>query len=378
MAGPLTALRRLALDARPVQSARGTGIGSYTSQLLKALDRAARLDLHLVWGPGEPRPLLRNPAEYWPLGRDDLLEQTALPAWLAQSGAQVYHLTQNGLGWPRRSPIPLVLTLHDLIPFRLPEVVRPSYLTRFLGEVPGAVAAARKVIAVSEAARADICGILGADPAKIAVIPSAPAAVFRPRDRNTARLLLARRYGLRGRFILYVGGYNQRKNVASLVWAFARLVRYLPARQRLVLLGAGGPYCDRLAALAAALGIEREVVFPGFVPRRHLPLFYAAADLFCYPSLYEGFGLPPLEAMACGAPVVASNASSLPEVLGDAALLVPPEDTAALGRAMLRLLGDPALAGEYRKRGLARAALYRWDDIARRVLGVYEEAVCGD
>ena len=131
MAGSLTALRRLGLDARPVQSARGTGIGSYTSQLLKALDRAAHLDFHLVWSPGEPQPLLRNGAEYWPLGKDDLLEQTALPAWLAQTGAQVYHLTQNGLGWPRRSPIPFVLTLHDLIPFRLPEVVRPSYLTRF-------------------------------------------------------------------------------------------------------------------------------------------------------------------------------------------------------------------------------------------------------
>ena len=148
-------------------------------------------------------------------------------------------------------------------------------------------------------------------------------------------MLLARRYGLRGPFILYVGGYNQRKNVASLVWAFARLVKSLPERQRLVLLGAGGPNCDRLAALAAALGIEREVVFPGFVPRRHLPLFYTAADLFCYPSFYEGFGLPPLEAMACGTPVVASNASSLPEVLGEAAILVPPEDTAAMSRAML-------------------------------------------
>ena len=163
--------------------------------------------------------------------------------------------------------------------------------------------------------------------------------------------------------------------MASLVWAFARLVRFLPERQRLVLLGAGGPHCDRLAALAAALGIEREVVFPGFVPRRHLPLFYAAADLFCYPSLYEGFGLPPLEAMACGTPVVASDASSLPEVLGDAALLVPPEDTAAMSRAMLALLTDPVLAEEYKQRGLARAALYRWDEIARKVLGVYEEAV---
>ena len=184
MAGSLTALRRLALDARPVQSARGTGIGSYTSQLLKALDRVARLNFHLVWSPGEPRPLLRNGAEYWPLGKDDLLEQTALPAWLAQTGAQVYHLTQNGLGWPRRSPIPLVLTLHDLIPYRLPEVVRPSYLTRFLTEVPGAVAAARRIITVSEAARADICGIFGTDPAKVVAVPSAPAAVFHPRNRR--------------------------------------------------------------------------------------------------------------------------------------------------------------------------------------------------
>ena len=276
-------LRGVAVDARPVQSANGTGIGSYTSQMLRALDRAARLDLYLAWTPGEPRLCLRNNAEYWPLGKDDLLEQTALPDWLVERGAQVYHLTQNGLGWPRRGTTPLVVTLHDVIPFLMPEVVRSSYLMRFLSEVPGAVAAARRVITVSAKARADICTVLGADPAKVVVIPSGPAAVFRRRDRAEARRFLAARYRLPRRFVLYVGGYNPRKNVAALVWAFARIVRLLPDRQRLVLVGGLGPHLDRLKRLAAALGIEREVVCPGFVPRRHLPLFYAAADLFCYP-----------------------------------------------------------------------------------------------
>jgi len=372
MAGALIG-PRLAMDGRPVLSAHGTGIGSYTSQLLKALDRAATLDLHLVWTPGERHPFLRSDAEYWPLDKDDWLEQNVLPAWLENRGAQVYHLTQNGIGWPRRTKVPLVVTLHDVIPFLLPEIVRPSYLIRFISEVPGAVKAAARVITVSDKAKEDICRVLDVDPGKVIVIPSAPAAVFRPYDKVVAKRLLARRYGLGGRFILYVGGYNPRKNVAGLIWAYSRIVRYLPARQRLVLAGGPGPHCERLRLLAAALGIEKEVVFPGFVPRRYLPLFYIAADLFCYPSLYEGFGLPPLEAMACGTPVVASNSSSMPEILGDAAILVPPEDAGAMGQAMVRLLIDPALATEYIKRGRERAAMYRWDEIARKVMEVYEE-----
>ncbi|MGE5529042.1 MAG: glycosyltransferase family 4 protein [Patescibacteria group bacterium] len=377
MAGSLNGPLRVAFDARPVQSARGTGIGSYTIQLLRALARSAPLDLHLAWTPGEPRPYLGRPAEYWPLGREDWQEQELLPTWLEDRRAQVYHLTQNGLGWPRRSKAPLVVTLHDLIPYRLPEMVRPSYLSRFTAEVPGAAAAARRIITVSAHAKGDICAILGVDPARVTVIPSAPAAFFRPRDRRTAGLILARRYGLRGPFILYVGGYNPRKNMAGLVWAYSRIARFLPARQRLVLAGAPGPQIERLAQLAAALGVEKEVVFPGFVRRRHLPLLYAAADLFCYPSLYEGFGLPPLEAMACGTPVVASSASSMPEVLGDAAVLVHPEDLAGMGRAMLRLLTEAAAAREYRQRGLVRAGMYRWDAIAAAVVEVYQE-VSGD
>ncbi|MGE5550235.1 MAG: glycosyltransferase family 4 protein [Bacteroidota bacterium] len=370
-------LHRVALDARPVQNADGTGIGSYTSQLLKALDRVARLELYLAWTPGEPSLCLRNKVAYLSLGKDERLEQDVLPDWLASRRAQVLHLTQNGLGWPRRGKTPLVVTLHDVIPYLMPEVVRSSYLMRFTSEVPGAVSAARRVITVSAKAKEDICTVLGTDPAKVAVIPSGPAAVFRPRDPGAARRFLAARYGLKHRFLLYVGGYNPRKNVGGLIWAYARIARLLPERQRLVLAGALGPHIERLKKLAAALGIEREVIFPGFVPRRHLPLFYTAADLFCYPSLYEGFGLPPLEAMACGTPVVASDSSSMPEVLGQAAILVPPEDAGAMGRAIVRLLTEPSTAREYAARGLARAAMYRWDGIARRVLEVYREVAEG-
>ncbi|MGQ9779208.1 MAG: glycosyltransferase family 4 protein [Bacillota bacterium] len=367
-----TALR-VAVDARPMRKAHGTGIGTYTGQLVRALAREESLRLQLVWDPAEPRPFLRR-ATFLELGWDETLEQTLLPRWLAENGAQVYHLPQNGLGRPRNSPVPLVITLHDVIPFRLPEMVRPSYLKKFLVEVPEAVAAARRVITVSEAARADICAVLDLPPEKVAVLPVRPGVIFRPRDPYRARRILVRRYGLDGRFILYGGGYNPRKNVASLLWAFARILRFLPVRQRLILLGAKGPATERLAALAAALEIEREVVFPGFIPRRHLPLFYTAADLFCYPSLYEGFGLPPLEAMACGTPVVASAIPSHREVLGEAAVLVPPEDVAALARAMLDLLTDSARANEYARRGLARVAAIRAEPFIPRLLRIYEEA----
>ncbi|NLG83300.1 MAG: glycosyltransferase family 4 protein [Firmicutes bacterium] len=374
MADPLTTtVFNVAVDARPMRRAHGTGIGSYTTQLVKALARVKGIELQLVWDPAEPRPYLPG-ASFLDLGWDETLEQTLLPQWLDESHARVYHLPQNGLGRPRRLSVPLVITLHDVIPFRLPEMVRPSYLKKFLTEVPEAVVTARRVITVSEAARTEICMVLDLAPEKVVVIPVKPGVIFRPRDRRVARKILARRYGLGGRFILYVGGYNPRKNVATLIWAFARIVRFLPARQRLVLLGTTGPATERLAALASALGIEREVVFPGFIPRRHLPLFYTAADLFCYPSLYEGFGLPPLEAMACGTPVVASAIPSHREILGEAAVLVDPEDVTGLARTMLGLLTDPERADEYARRGLARAAAIRAEPFIPRLLRVYEEA----
>jgi glycosyltransferase involved in cell wall biosynthesis len=190
--------------------------------------------------------------------------------------------------------------------------------------------------------------------------------------------VFCRRKRLPDRFILFLGTIEPRKNVSRLISAFGQLVASDPrATSDLYLVVAGGKgwLSDPVFARVEALGLQDRVLFPGYVPEEEKALWYNAATCFCFPSLYEGFGLPPLEAMACGVPVVASNASSLPEVVGDAGLTVPPQDTAALGEALHRLTVDPALRADLAQRGRARVNRFSWTKAARQTARVYHLAL---
>ena len=194
-------------------------------------------------------------------------------------------------------------------------------------------------------------------------------SAFRPLDEAAVRAFRAR-YGLPDRFILYLGTLEPRKNVPRLLEAYARLRRGGEAPM-LVLAGPRGWRHAAIDARVAALGLGDAVRFLGYVPASDLPLCYNAASVFVYPSLYEGLGLPPLEALACGTPVVASNASSLPEALGDAALLVDPRDPAALAGALAAALADEPLRGRLRAAGFAQARRFSWRRMAEQTLAVY-------
>jgi glycosyltransferase involved in cell wall biosynthesis len=184
--------------------------------------------------------------------------------------------------------------------------------------------------------------------------------------------------GLPDRFVLFLGTIEPRKNVSRLVDAFAQLLATDPETTSdlyLVVAGGKGWFSEPVFAQVEALGLEDRVFFPGYVSEEEKVLWYNAATCFCYPSLYEGFGLPPLEAMACGVPVITSNTSSLPEVVGDAGLAVPPEDTAALCEALRRLTVNPALRAELVQRGRARTRRFSWAEAARQTVGVYRLAL---
>jgi glycosyltransferase involved in cell wall biosynthesis len=207
----------------------------------------------------------------------------------------------------------------------------------------------------------------------VMVIPEAANARYRQLDPDAVAPALGR-YGVEPPYILYVGSLEKRKNLPRLLQAYARLRQDLPG-WKLVIVGArkwkSAPIFDTLSRL----GLEPYVHFTGFVEEDDLPALYNGADLFCFPSLYEGFGLPVLEAMACGTPVVTSSTSSLPEVAGEAALLVDPYDVEAIAAAMRRVLSDPELAQDLRARGLARAAQFTWERTARETIAVYERVL---
>lgn len=343
-----------------VQSTLGqrTGIGQYTANLVSALRRVA------------PEVTLRELSA----GRD-LVMRTDRRLWWQQVGlprravgADLLHVP--GFDAPLRAPCPVVLTVHDLIgalfPRNLPPVSR-LYWGRWL---PFTLRFAAAIIADSEATRRDIQRLTPVR-APIVVAPLGVDPLFSPPP--PARLAAVRaRYGLTEPFLLYVGTLEPRKGIDTLVEALA----LLEGRALLALAGKVGWFWEQVTARIVTRGLNERIRLLGYVPDEDLPALYAAAAAFVSPSRYEGFGLPVLEAMACGAAVVTTTAGALPEVAGDAALLVPPDDPVALAAALDRLLTDGALRADLGARGRARAATFTWERTARATLAVYR-AVLG-
>lgn len=280
---------------------------------------------------------------------------------------------------PLVSPVPLVVTVHDLIPLVLPGYHRTRQSALYSRFMARTVRAANRIIAVSAHARRDIITVLRYPEDRISVVYEAAGDSFRPDGSPDEQMALRARYGLPGRFVLYLGGAERRKNIETVVRAWARL-RAAHHREEIVLvLVADFPRPDPLyadiPALIRELGLEHAVVCVRSVDERDKPALYRAAELFCFPSLYEGFGLPPLEAMASGTPVLCSDATSLPEVVGDAAWLLPPSDPAAWAEAIATLLRSGAERARLRERGLARASSFSWRVAAEQTAAIYREVV---
>jgi len=277
---------------------------------------------------------------------------------------------------PILSSCPVVATIHDLSFYLYPELFRPlnriylQSLTRRTAE------RAQGLIAVSANTRDDIVRVLGVSEKKVSVIPNGVSSDLHPIDDPERIGALRRRYGLPDHMILFLGTLEPRKNIRTLLEAYALLRQRNNLTHHLVIAGGKGWHYGEIYAAVERLGLEDRVMFPGYIPWRELALWYNAADLFVYPSLYEGFGLPPLEAMACGTPVVVANTSSLPEVVGDAGVLVDPNDEQALAKAMSDVLSDPVRQRALREAGLSRAEAFSWQATAvqtaklyRRILG---------
>jgi glycosyltransferase involved in cell wall biosynthesis len=295
-------------------------------------------------------------------------EQFLAPLLLRQNGADLFHGTLNVA--PLRCPVPSVITIHDLAFIRFPHTFRPHNRTYLDVATRTSARRAALICVVSEHTRREVIGLLGVPPERIIVTPNAARQHFQPPD--PAELAAFRvRQSLPDEFVLYVGTLEPRKNLTTLLEAYAQLARstHVP----LVIGGGLGWLYQPVFARLEALGIQDRVHFAGYLDEQDLPLWYAAARVFVFPSLYEGFGMPPLEAMACGTPVVTSNSTSLPEVVSDAGLMVPPTDASALAAALLRVLRDDELHAELRARGLQRARQFSWLETARRTLAGYQQ-----
>ena len=379
---------RIVVDARPAVFAQKTGIGVYTWHLLRLLPRVDPATTYLAWYlnagaiTGGPRRPLRE------LGAPNLVERgTPIPAgWFARSTERFdlprieWFARSDVLFAPNFVPPPtrsrrLVVTVHDLGFRRFPDTA-PHSTRRWLARLDGTLRRATRVIAVSESTRRDLVELYHVESARITVVPlGVDGGTFGPADAGVVEAARSR-LGVAGPYVVYVGGIEPRKNLPNLLWAFARLGPDLS----LVIVGSGvewnpqGTGLLREALERLPSETRRRVVRTGYISERDKVALLSGAEALVYPSLYEGFGLPVLEAMACGTPVVTSDRSSLPEVAGEAAVLVDPTDPEAIAAGVDRLLTDGRLRGRLREAGLARAARFTWEETARRTAQVLHEA----
>lgn len=351
---------RVAFD---LSSTRGlkTGVGIYTENLVCALRKyAPRVDVAELQDAASANQ--RTPSRI-------LREQFLIPQLATKSHAEILHLT--GFAAPCRVSCPVVLNAHDLAGVLFAGNFPPTarfYWSRYL---PFTLRFASRLIVLSESTKNDVMRLTKIAPGRIHVIPPGRDEKFKLLQDERILATGRQSWQLPAEFLLFVSTLEPRKGVDTLIAAFARAASIIS--DHLLIVGKRGWYWEKMVQQASALGIEKRVRFMEYVPAADLPLLYNLAKAFVLPSRYEGFGLPVLEAMSSGTPVISTNASSLPEVVGDAGILVPPDDPDRLAREIVRVAGDAQLRADLRDRGLKRAQNFSWERAARETVRVYEQ-----
>ncbi len=368
-------MTRYILDARTA-TPHFPGIGRYVANLASALvgQLAADEQLTVLCDSAYPLALAEHhAANLLPVAVSpfSLSQQWQIPRLLRRLDAAVYHSAYFLM--PYFAGVPTVLTLYDVIPLLFPDhSTRPArWFFRALMSL--ALRRVQHTLSISEATRRDFATCFSLSAERATVTPLAADPIFGPQPAEAVAAFRAQK-ALPERFVLYLGSNKPHKNLVRLIEAWSRVVRDC-AGHHLVIAGAWLPQHPEPRQRAVELGVSESVHWYGPIANAELPLMYAAAAVFVFPSLYEGFGLPVAEAMACKTPVACSQTSSLPEIAGDAALLFPPTDSAAIATAIVTLLKDADLRAEMRERGARQARKFSWENAARQTLAVYRR-VC--
>lgn len=378
-----SARRRIALNAqllRLEEGYRSAGISRYSFNLLNALDRAPHeFDLDIFCN--EPHAFAQFPRLNVHLTRFQttlpllriLWEQFVLPLHLALDHFDLLH--SLAFVSPVATQVRGVVTVYDLSFILYPEYFRPLNRLYLTWGTRRSVRLARRIIAISSSTRNDLMRLFNVPQDKIdVVLPGIEPNFLSNGDPNAVERIRAAR-NLPEHFVLFLGTREPRKNIPTLIRAFARVKRTLSVPHRLVIAGGRGWKDEAIQSTIIECGLENEVSLPGFVPPEELPYWYRAADAFVYPSQYEGFGLPALEALASGTPVITSDVSALPEAVGDAAIRVDPTNPDELANALTRVLTDRALRDELHVRGPIHASKFTWGRAADLTLQTYRRAL---
>jgi glycosyltransferase involved in cell wall biosynthesis len=364
---------RIGFDARAVLF-RG-GIGTYSRNILKQF---ADSDVEVVVFCEDQAKGTIPQADSFTLvsANMDILAPHAYGAFrtlVKECGVDLLHVPSPFAPCP--VPVPLVSTIHDIAPFLYPSVLPLHLRMRYKRQFRRTVEESRRVITVSQILYSALGIYAGVDQTKVRVIHNGVSERFAPQTDQKHLLAVRTRHSLPERYAFWAGDFRPEKNLPFLIQAWARLRGRVPDLPALVLAGEKRGHYRQIVNEVHSHGLDAQILFPGFIPDDDLPAVYSMAAVFVFPSLYEGFGLPPLEAMACGTPCVVSNSSSLPEVTGSAALLFNPTSPDGFEDCMMQVLTQPELAESLRQAGLRQAALFPWSRAAEEALQVYREVL---
>ncbi|MFA5270025.1 MAG: glycosyltransferase family 1 protein [Patescibacteria group bacterium] len=374
-------INTIGIDARLFGTAQAAGIGQYAEELVRYLVKHDAVNQYKVFVTGEAGPTFPIYAPNLtklvvPFRHYTYSEQFLYPNILKRAGLDLIHYTNFNTPIFFRK-IKSVVTIHDLTLWFFPGRKQKGAIKQLLYRIVigRACRNANHIIAITEATKQDIVKWLKIDPAKITVVYEAASERYHQLIQPANLEQVKRKFNITKPYFLYTGQWRAHKNVIRLIRAFALLRRRYQLDHQLVLVGKVDSVYPQVMATIKELGLQDDVVLTGYVADDELPYLYNGADCFVFPSLYEGFGLPPLEAMACGAPVVSSNVSCMPEVLGDAAIYFDPLSVEDMAKAMAEVGKNYTLKRELRAKGLRQAKLYSFDRMAEETLAVYRKVL---
>ncbi len=364
----------IGVDSRPLREKQTSGIPMYVRSLLEALAMIDQKNEYILYAHKDfdyPMPGGNFRKRSGAVTRyGSLWMQAELPLWLTQDKVDIFWGTQHILPLLMSRRIKAILTVHDLVHYVFPETMkrRNFLINKYI--IPPSIHRTDAVVAISNWTLSDVKKYLAPKNKIMEVVHQGVGRPIFPRNRVVAKEKIKEHYGLEGPFLLTVGTFEPRKNIAGLFKAFSLIADKIP--HRLAVVGQKGWKNQNIISEIQESKIKDRIHLLGYVPDEILPDVYSAADVFVFPSLYEGFGFPPLEAMACAVPVVASNVSSIPEVVGDAAMLVNPYDPPDIARGILKVVTDLSYRQEIIMKGITQASKFTWNKTAEHMLEIFE------
>ncbi len=344
----------IAIDGRSAFFYRGSGVGNYSYELIKNIFKINSSNLIHI----HSNPIPKTYKSFWELSNTPLVLTKHYDTFLNP---------HNGIGLPKNNSEKIITTLHDIIPSKLPETVSPTYLKIYNENIFKTLEKSHKILTVSNFSKNDISKTFNINKDKIHVTYLAPSKIYKPINKNLCRNFLKKFYNINFNYVLYIGGFSPRKNILGLIEGFSKL-RYKIPNIKLLIVGFKGISYENYFKRCCELNLYNDVIFTGFIPTYDLPFFYNGAKCFIYPSFYEGFGLPPLEAMACKIPVITSKVTSMPEVLKDAPIYIDPYNVDDIYEGLYNLLKDSSLQKKAIKNSLNHVKNFSWEKTSKKTL----------